>query len=143
MSEPACLGKWRAMSDPKWSKAAEIYCARCPIRDVCAVSDPGVSGPDGWVPSIGDDVLRAAAVWLSLRQREDRTTITYSGLYQTFGFVRPLIEAHGFPLPVHGRGVQTWVFDRSEVDVWAWEVLATSELEHAALMSRPGYVAVR
>jgi hypothetical protein len=130
------------MSDAKWSKVAEIYCGRCPIRDVCTVSDRGVSGPGGWVPSIGDDVLHAAATWVSLKQR-GRTTITYSGLYQTLGVVNSLIESHGFPLPKQGSGVQTWVFDRADVDGWAWDVLAVSELEHAALLSRPGYVAVR
>jgi hypothetical protein len=143
MTEPACLGKWPVMSDAKWSKVAEIYCGRCPISDVCAVSDRGVSGPDGWVPSIGDDVLHAAATWVSLRQREGRATITYSGLYQTFGTVKGLIDAHGFPLPKQGSGVQTWVFDRADIDAWALDVLAVSELEHARLLSRPGYVAVR
>ena len=143
MSEPACLGKWRVMSDPKWSWSAERYCERCPIRDVCTVSDRGVSGPNGWVPSIGDDVLNAAATWLSLKQRKGRTTVTYSGLYQTLGVVKNLVESHGFPLPIQGSGVQTWVFDRAEVDAWAFDVLAVAELEHAALLSRPGYVAVR
>ena len=142
MSKPACLGKWHVMSDPKWSWSAERYCGRCPISGVCAVSDRGVSGPDGWVPSIGDDVLHAAATWVSLKQR-GRATITYSGLYQTFGTVKSLIESHGFPLPKQGAGVQTWVFDRADIDAWALDVLAVSELEHAALLSRPGYVAVR
>ena len=126
MTEPACLGKWPTMSDPKWSKVAEIYCGRCPISDVCAVSDRGVSGPDGWVPSIGDDVLHAAATWVSLRQREGQTTITYSGLYQTFGRVNSLIDAHGFPLPKQGSGVQTWVFDRADIDAWARDVAGSS-----------------
>lgn len=143
MSEPACLGKWRVMSDPKWSWSAERYCERCPIRDVCTVSDRGVSGPGGWVPSIGDDVLHAAATWASLRKREGQTTITYSGLYQTFGTVKTLIKSHGFPLPKQGAGVQTWVFDRADIDAWARDVLAVSELEHARLLSRPGYVSVR
>jgi len=95
------------------------------------------------VPSIGDDVLNAAATWLSLKRRNGRTTVTYSGLYQTLGVVKNLVESHGFPLPIQGVGVQTWVFDRAEVDAWASDVLAVAELEHAALLSRPGYVAVR
>ena len=102
MSEPACLGKWRAMSDPKWSKAAEIYCARCPIRDVCSVSDPGVSGPDGWVPSIGDDVLRAAAVWLSLRQREGQDD---DHIFGAVSDVRVCATVDRFPrFPATGAG---------------------------------------
>ena len=143
MTEPACLGKWPVMSDPKWSWSAERYCGRCPISDVCTVSDRGVSGPDGWVPSINDDALKAAATWVSLKQRKDRKTVTYSGLYQTLGVVKNLVESHGFPLPIQGSGVQTWVFDRADIDAWAFDVLAVAELEHAALLSRPGYVAGR
>ena len=39
-------------------------CGRCPISDVCAVSDRGVSGPDGWVPSIGDQCVAAGVPFL-------------------------------------------------------------------------------